>query len=138
MVSRLLSIALALFFSCESFVSNETVWRWHATSYGSPSVEAKLFVRSGTARVSLVAGNLDITLTETATGKAEHSSFLGTINGTNVKGVLKGFFPSGDELRRGIYSEKRTANCRWRQFYVFPEYPDGSALVISQITGQCQ
>jgi hypothetical protein len=115
-----------------------STWRWYYAAYGATSLDAKVFLRSGVANVLIDGVTLKIDLVEAAPGTGERPTFVGKIDGSRIAGKLKGFFPSGDEVRRGEYRERQLSTCRWRQISIFPEYPDASVLIISRIDGACQ
>jgi len=111
-------------------------WRWYYAAYGSTGSDAKLFIRSGSASVLIDGAAIKIELREASGGDAP--SFVGKFEGARISGKLTKFFPSGDEARQGEYREKRISNCKWRQYSIWPEYPDGSVLIVSRIEGTCQ
>lgn len=113
-----------------------SAWRWYHVAYGSPRSDAKLFNRSGSA--SVVLGGQSVRIELRTAGTEEVSTFAGRLNGKHLSGKLTNFFPSGDEAREGEYREKQVSNCRWRQFSIWPEYPDGSVTIVSRIDGSCQ
>jgi len=111
-------------------------WRWYYAAYGAPGPDAKLFTRSGPASVVVDGSSVRIDLREAGSGDV--SSFVGKVDGARLSGKLMKFFPSGDEARQGEYRERRIPNCKWRQFSIWPEYPDGSVLIVSRVEGSCQ
>ena len=113
-----------------------STWRWYYAAYGAPGPDAKLFTRSGAANVVVDGASVKIELREAGSGEA--SSFVGKVEGARLSGRLLKFFPSGDEARQGEYRERRIPNCKWRQFSIWPEYPDGSVLIVSRVEGACQ
>lgn len=134
---RVISACIVVLLPAQSHADEEAgAWRWYYVAYGAPGPNAKLFTRSGHAIVLANDSVVKIEMQEHSSG--ETSSFVGKVRGTHVAGKLMKFFPSGEETQQGEYREKQTLNCKWQQFSIRPEYPDGSILIVSRVEGPCQ
>ncbi len=119
--------------------TQECEWNWYYAAFYSPSSASRVMLRSGTATVKMSHSEIVLRFTEGDSPETQ-ASFSGRITGPgNVRGTLKGFFPSGAENFSGAYRQMgETKSCRWQEIVLRSSVPDGSALVLSRIEGPCQ
>lgn len=113
-------------------------WNWYYATFYSPTT-SKVLLRSGTASVKISQSKIVLHFVEKDVPEMQ-ASFSGLVTGNgNIRGTLKGFFPSGVENLSGTYrkmGERKT--CRWQEIIFRPSVPNGSTLVLSRIEGPCQ
>lgn len=113
-------------------------WNWYYAAFNSP-LSGKVFLRSGTATVKISKSALLLQFMEKDYPEMQ-ASFSGRFYGAkNVRGTLKGFFPSGADNFSGTYRKMGGMNsCHWQEFILRPSVPDGAVLVLSKVEGACQ
>lgn len=135
----LIGLVITLFSISAYAQKSDSEWNWYYAAFYSPTVGSNVMLRSGTARVKLSQSDVSLQFTEREYPEMQ-ASFTGRIVGVgNIKGMLKGFFPSGVDSFSGIYRQVGEAKyCRWQEIILRPNAPDGSVLVLSRIDGPCQ
>ncbi len=138
MLIKIIFISTIAFFSTIASADEMTDgWRWYYSSYYSPKTDTKILVRNGVANVIINDNIVEIEFIENGFEDSKYK-FVGKIKNGNITGKLINFFPSADEVMQGNYRKKEIPNCEFRQIIIYPEYPDGSTLMVSKIDGACQ
>lgn len=116
-------------------------WRWYMSGFCSPSLDAKLCMRSGLANVRIQKGQISASLIDPQIPESP-MTFAGIVSKQNtVYGALKGLSlhaPIQDKYQ-GSYRELQMGkNCKSAQIILLPSVPDGSVISLSRVWGPCQ
>lgn len=117
--------------------SGKENWRWYYSSFSSPELSATIFIRNGTAQVTMNNKKIKIIFNEPALPE-ENPVFNGTYYQNKVIGMLSNFFPSRGESLSGVLETKKYGECNFMEIVLRSGVPDSSMLVISKIDGNCQ
>lgn len=114
-------------------------WNWYYAAFYSPSSGSDVLLRHGTATVRMSQSEISLQFVEKDFPEMR-ATFRGQIIGSgDVRGVLKGFFPSDSDRFLGTFRELgKIKSCRWQEIILRPSVPDGSVLVLSRVGGPCQ
>lgn len=127
--------AFTLGLAPSSSAAAEEPRRWYYSAFGSPDMEARVFIRSGAATILKSSTNVDIVFHEQGGFSAK---FVGVVTGSSVKGRLSDFHASSNEVLKGTYKRLKVGSCQFEEIALFNGVPDGGILMISRISGHCQ
>lgn len=138
---RSTALAAILFLHLSVHAEGEQKWRWFFSSFCSPSLEATLCTRTGSARVHIYKDRLEATLLDLKIPESplvfkgeirKKKSVIGSLHG------LGSHEPSQEKFQGAYSALQMGTNCKVEQILLTPRVPDGAVLSLSRVLGTCQ